>query len=96
MTAYILFTLESISDPDAWQRYRQAARPSLGQYGGRILAGPEVIELLEGEPLSDAVIVAFDDVAAAQAWYRSPEYQSALPIRQSGTTGRALILAGRD
>ena len=96
MTAYVVFGLQSVSDPNALRRYRQAGRSTLLEHGATFIGGPDVVETLEGPHLAGAVMLAFESVDAAQGWYRSPEYQACAGVRIDATTGFAFIVAGRD
>jgi uncharacterized protein (DUF1330 family) len=40
------------------------------------------------------VLLEFPDAAAAHRWYRSPEYQAALPIRLRSSEGRVFLIDG--
>ena len=40
------------------------------------------------------VILEFDSPDAARAWYNSPEYQAAIPLRQAVADSNAVILPG--
>ena len=95
MTAYVVFGLQHVFDAEALQRYRTEGGGTLAAHGARFLAGPKVAETLEGAALEGAVMLAFDDLEAARAWYRSPEYQAVIGVRLAATEGFALMLEGR-
>ena len=72
-----------------------AALASITQYGGKVLAVADNSELLDGGPMPErTVVVEFADAAAARRWYRSPEYQAALPIRLRSSEGRVFLIEG--
>jgi len=91
MPAYIISDL-TIRDVVAIEIYRARAAASIAQHGGRYLARGGNIEVLEGtwQPRS-IIVVEFPDSEQARAWYRSPEYASALEVRDTAL-GRNLIL----
>jgi len=95
MTAYVVFCTDRIGDRDAIRRYRAAAIPTLAASGGRVIAGPATAATLEGAGVDALVIVEFESVAAARAWYDSPAYRAATAIRHAGSEGRAFIVEGR-
>jgi uncharacterized protein (DUF1330 family) len=95
MPALAVFCLESVADRDALARYRASGRDTLVKYGARFLAGPNIVKTLEGEPLEGFVVVEFESVERAEAWYRSPEYQAIVGIRLDATSGRAFIVETR-
>ena len=65
------------------------------QGGGKLIVAHDGAEVLEGEwHGSRTVIVEFESVDAARTWYRSPEYQAAIPIRHAAADANAVIVAG--
>ena len=75
--------------------YRPLAAASVAQHGGKFIArGGEVEPLEGGWTPKRVVIIEFASMAAARAWYASPDYQVALKIRQANSTGRVIITEG--
>ena len=94
MTAYIIAHLQ-ITDPEGFERYREAVPPIVERYGGRYLIRGGAAETLEGEwTVPRLVVLEFADRDAAERFYRSPEYREILPIRLGATTGTAAIVDG--
>jgi uncharacterized protein (DUF1330 family) len=92
--AYAIFT-EQIHDPEAMKEYGRAALPTMAASGARPLVVGPPTEVLEGEwHGTQTVILEFDSVEAAQAWYNSAEYQAAIPKRQAAATTNACIITG--
>jgi len=91
--AYVVFT-EAIHDPEKMAEYSKLAGASMAGHAPRPLAiGPA--ETLEGEwPGNQTVILEFDSVEAAKAWYNSEAYQQAIPVRQAAADCQAAIIAG--
>ena len=82
----------SVRNAEAFQIHRAQAADSIAQYGGRYLVRGGPIETLEGGWTPRTIIVVeFADLDRARAWYRSPEYASALEVRDAAL-GRNLIL----
>jgi uncharacterized protein (DUF1330 family) len=91
MPAYLISDV-SVRDAEAFQTYRTRAAASIERYGGRYLVRGGPIETLEGGWTPRTIIVVeFADLDRARAWYRSPEYASALEVRDAAL-GRNLIL----
>ena len=91
MAAYIIFT-EDISDPAAVQAYAGKAVPTVLAAGGapKIASGPA--HVLEGEwHGQQTVMIEFESVEAAKAWYDSPEYQAVVGQRHAAATSNAAI-----
>lgn len=94
MTAYIIAEIQ-ITDPAAYDEYRPLAAASIARFGGRFMARGGKVDLLEGAPQPERIVVIeFPDAETARRWYRSEEYQTALKIRQAASRGRVLLVEG--
>ena len=84
-----------ITDPQAYGQYRDKVPAIVQAHGGRYLVRGGALELAEGDaPLPRTVVLEFPSVAAAKAWYESPEYQAILPIRLGASNGTAFFVEG--
>ncbi|MFJ4781956.1 DUF1330 domain-containing protein [Streptomyces sp. NPDC088794] len=91
---YVIFT-EAIKDPAGMAAYSRAAGATLAESGGRVLSADPEPQTLEGEWYGDqTVVLEFDSVEAAQAWYESAGYTEARALRQAAATTNAVIVAG--
>ncbi len=91
MAAYIIFT-EAITDAEAIEAYAASAVPSVLQYGGMPRIAGDASQVLEGEWHGDTtVMIEFESVEAAQAWYNSPEYQAVIGQRHAAATSNVAI-----
>jgi uncharacterized protein (DUF1330 family) len=91
---YIIFT-ETIHDAEAMQKYSEAAAQAGGGGGLKPLAIDQAPEVLEGEwPATQTVLLEFESVEAAKAWYESDAYQAAVPLRQAAADTDVAILHG--
>ena len=86
----------TVDDPAAYEAYRRANGVAFAKYGGRFLVrgGPQ--EVVEGQLRPRAVVIEFPSRAAAEACYRSPEYQAALALRLPVSTADIAIVDGYD
>jgi uncharacterized protein (DUF1330 family) len=90
----MIFTV-SVRDHEGIAAYSQQAAPSLAGRSARVLAIDEQPEVLEGEwPRNRTILLEFDSVDEARDWYRSPEYQAAVPLRQAAADANVVIVAG--
>ncbi|MET0987485.1 MAG: DUF1330 domain-containing protein [Steroidobacteraceae bacterium] len=94
MSAYVVVLVESIKDPAALKEYRRIGGPTLQQFNAkpRVLNGP--FEVLEGKPLQGVVVLEFDTMEQAKAWYNSPAYQEAVQHRFKAATCQAVLVQG--
>ena len=94
MPAYFVAIKDKTKDAAALDAYGKAAGASMAGHKMKPLAlyGRQVN--LEGAPAEGIVILEFATVAEAEAWYRSPAYQEAIPLRQRGGDYRVFITEG--
>jgi uncharacterized protein (DUF1330 family) len=93
MPAYVVVSLE-IKDPDRYGEYVPAAGPSVRAHGGELLAADRNSEVLEPPARPTTVLIRFPDKAAAEAWYRSEEYQKVIHLRHESTDSTLVIADG--
>ena len=94
MSAYIIADIQ-VTDPVAYDDYRPLAAASIARFGGRFIVRGGKVDLLEGEPQPERIVVIeFPDADTARRWYQSEEYQTALKIRQAASRGRVLLVEG--
>jgi uncharacterized protein (DUF1330 family) len=94
MAAYVITYLE-VTDPHAFQAYRQAAGPTFAPYGGKPIVVDGAFEVLEGmvQPRS-VVVVEFESMEQARRWYASPEYAKTIPMRQQSANASLILVEG--
>ncbi len=91
---YLILT-EDIHDPAGMAAYGSRSGAPLGEFGGRVLVVDGSVEVLEGEWHGNrTVVVEFESVERARAWYESPGYQAALPLRQAAADCHVIIASG--
>ena len=67
----------------------------LKAYHGTLLVGGGTIDAREGTPPQGSIVVLrFDSMEAARAWYESPEYQSIIGYRHAAAQTDAFIVEG--
>jgi len=82
-------------DPEAARRYADEAPKSLFPFGGWYVVRGGRVQTLEGEPPKGyIVVIGFDSLEKARAWYDSPAYEAIKPIRQNTTKSRLLLVQG--
>lgn len=95
MAAYVISELSEIR-PEFIREYLDLARPSIEHFGGRYLASTTNIAMLEGEDAPVRyVIVEFDTMEKAQAWYSSEEYAKALQVKGKALNRRLMLIDGK-
>ena len=92
MAAYLIAFVK-INDPTKFQEYAAAAGPTIAAAGGSVVARGKVMDMLAGNLNADASLVAkFASIAAAQAWYQSPEYQALISLRDQAVTPTFVLI----
>lgn len=94
MTAYVVFTRDATIDQVELDTYSAKVGASFDGHDVTYLADYGKHETLEGDDIEGAVILAFPDMNAARAWYRSPEYQATAQHRFKGARYRGFIVEG--
>ncbi len=94
MTAYAIFIRESTNDPAELATYGQKVGAAREGHEMRPLVAYGAFEVLEGDPVEGVVVLEFPTIAAAKAWYDSPEYQAALVHRLAGAKYRVVFVEG--
>jgi uncharacterized protein (DUF1330 family) len=87
MAIYLVAAIDR-KDLTTYARYEAEGLESIKKYEVEALAVCDAPELLEGTlPGNRIVLLKFKDRASLERWYRSPEYQKAVPLRHvSGET----------
>jgi uncharacterized protein (DUF1330 family) len=89
---YVILT-EAIKDPEGMKAYGKAAGGAMA--GATILAVDTKPKVIEGTWHGDqTVVLEFESVDAARAWYESEGYQNAAKLRQAAADCNAVILSG--
>lgn len=97
MPAYMLLIRdEPVRDEAAMAEYQRMNRENANPFREKLT--PLVIygaaEALEGPQPDGVLVLQFDTVEDAKAWYNSPAYQAALPYRKKAADYRAILVQG--
>lgn len=91
---YVLAEVE-VTDPALFETYRPMASAAIAAFGGRYLVRGGDTQVMEGDrPTRRMVLLEFDSPARAMEWYRSPQYQEALGVRQKAAKTHLMLLNG--
>ncbi len=91
MPAALWIAHVTVTEPEAYGRYAQAAGPAIAAHGGVFLARGGRYVQLEGNDRARNVVARFPSLEAAVACYHSPEYQAALSHAR-GASVRDLVV----
>lgn len=94
MSAYIIVDIH-ITDPHAYDGYKRDAAPTVGMYDGRYIVRGGKVQVLEGNPDPERVVVLeFPDRDRALAWWNSPEYAPFKKVRHAAARSTMLLVVG--
>jgi uncharacterized protein (DUF1330 family) len=91
---YWVMTFLSVSDQAGVDNYAAVAGPVIEAHGGRVLAGGLPAFSYEAGTLQRVAIVEFSSLEAANAAYRSPDYQAALRHLEGAAKREVRIIEG--
>ena len=94
MKAYVI-AIESVHDEEMFAEYRKQVPGTLVPFEGQFVARGGKWTTLEGvwqHPRT--VIIEFPTREAAEAWYKSPEYQQIVGLRHKSSSGNLIVLDG--
>lgn len=94
MSAYIVVQV-SVHDRKRYEDYKPMVQPSLEPYGGRFLVRTGEAQTLEGSWCPERfVVLEFDSVERAKAWWSSDEYREAKSLRQATAETEMILVDG--
>jgi uncharacterized protein (DUF1330 family) len=94
MTKGYWLAFVTVTDPDAYRGYQQAASEAFQKYGATFLARSEEATTMEGDTWQRHVLIEFESKAQALACYASPEYQAARARRDGACIATVVIVDG--
>jgi len=94
MAAYVIAELD-ITDPAAYEEYRQRVPAVIAKYGGKYIVRGGTVESLEGgwSPRRVAIL-EFPTLEHARNWYRSPEYAPLIELRHRSSKSTLTLIEG--
>lgn len=95
LAAFLVVDIRGVSAEPAYARYRKRVPPSLAAAGGTYLVRGGQVVTLEGNWRPDRlVVVRFESMQAAHAWWNSSEYAELKSMRQRSTNTNMILLGG--
>jgi uncharacterized protein (DUF1330 family) len=94
MPAYIIAS-GHVTDPAAYDIYRQQVPALVARHGGRFLVRGGAAVRLEGEgDPGRQVVLEFPDMAHARAFHSDPDYAPLIALRQRASTLTLIAVEG--
>lgn len=96
MAAYLIADVD-ITDPTAYEEYKQKVAGTIAAFGGRYLTRAGATEVLEGECTPHRfVVIEFPSAERIRAWYDSPQYEPLKAIRQRAAKSSLVVADGME
>jgi uncharacterized protein (DUF1330 family) len=94
MPAYLIVDAD-VTDPEQYELYKAASPGAIAAGGGRFLVRGGELSVLEGDwSPTRVVVVEFENLEAAKAFYESPEYQAAIKLREGAARFNMIAVEG--
>jgi uncharacterized protein (DUF1330 family) len=94
MTAYLIVETD-ITDPEQYEQYKAASPSAVAAGGGRFIVRGGELAVLEGDwNPTRLVVLEFESLEAAKAFYESPEYQAAIKLREGAANLKMVAVEG--
>ena len=92
--AYLIGDI-NVTESDTYEKYRAEVPATIAAYGGKYLVRGAQAEVAEGTWNPHRIVVLeFESMERAKAWYNSPEYSELREIRQSASKGNLIFADG--
>lgn len=86
----------TVTDPENYPKYLEAARIPLDRHGARFLVRGGSCMSPEGPARERHVVIEFESYDTALTCYNSPEYQAAAKLRQACADSDIVIVEGHS
>ena len=94
MAGYVIIH-DVIHDQALFAQFRERVAATFEAHGGRYLVRGGAIEVMDGDWTPERIVVVeFDSVDQAKAWFNSPEYSEIKEIRQKAATASIVVVEG--
>lgn len=86
----------SVTDPQAYDKYRAANAVPFARFGAKFLVRGGTQTVVEGQLRARSVVIEFPSLQAATECYNSPDYQTAKALRLGAGGADICIIEGYD
>lgn len=94
MAGYVIVEID-VKNSEEYEEYKRLAAPTVEAAGGRYLVRGGKTEVLEGDWQPKRIVVLqFDSVEQAKAWWHSEVYAPIKAIRHRTTNSRMIVVEG--
>ena len=94
MAAYLVGQILGVKDPARFGEYREKVGATMVPYGGKLRVAGGKVDVLEGDWQPALVMVEFESVERARAWYDCEEYRRLKELRHGAADVQLIIVEG--
>ncbi len=95
-SAYVIANVD-VTNPEQYEQYKQLSSAAMKAHGAEVCVRGGAVEVLEGDWAPERmVMLKFPSMAAARAFYDSPEYAKARTAREGAAVMRMIMVCGVD
>lgn len=91
--AYTIAEFE-VTDPPTFQKYGQGTGATIPPAGGKFIVRGGKTFVLNGTPPKQVVVIQWESLEEAQAYFESDAYKQLIPSRDGGAKFRAFVVEG--
>jgi uncharacterized protein (DUF1330 family) len=91
--AYVITEID-VTDAAAFAEYAPKVQPSFAPFSGRYVVRGGKTQSLTGDAPKRVVVLAFDSMDQARAWYDSPQYEALKALRDKAGKARIFAVEG--
>jgi uncharacterized protein (DUF1330 family) len=92
-SAYVITEID-VTDSAAFAEYAPKVQASFAPFGGRYVVRGGKTQSLAGDAPKRVVVLAFDSIDQARAWYASPDYEGLKALRDKAGKARIFAVEG--
>ncbi|PWQ93432.1 DUF1330 domain-containing protein [Leucothrix arctica] len=82
----------NLLDQEKLAQYGAAAAVTIANYGGEFIAKGQSNNMSGDSDYTMAAVIQFADKETATKWYKSPEYQAIIPLRDEAMDSQFLLV----
>ena len=92
-SAYMIFNV-NVTNPEQYDAYRVLSGRAMQEHNAEVLVRGGEMTILEGQMYARTVVLKFESVAQAQAFYDSETYRMGRELRKNAAIANVAIVEG--
>lgn len=83
-----------VHDAERFEEFKAMSGPAIADYGGTVLVRNPDPDQREGDPLGLTIVIEFESIGAARAFYESDAYTAARAVRETAAATDLMLVEG--